>query len=208
MPDEDAATRDNETTPVEPEAEPSDVAWSAAGIVAGLIVPGGGHLVLGDWWKGLLFAACLLVLFSHGLQLGGHGNFSPQAEERHFWMYNMQYALGGPALIARTNAPQQGEYFADQFADPAQFEIALLFTAVAGLLNLLILFDLVGLPLRMRQRKYDAAERKRANATGTSEPSATAATAAGAAATTPAQPEPAPASAPESGSEPDGGGAA
>ena len=40
-------------------------------LIAGWLVPGAGHLLIGKWVRGLLLAACILVLFVLGLAMQG-----------------------------------------------------------------------------------------------------------------------------------------
>lgn len=146
---------ESETVPASSPAQPvQDTALSAGAVLAGALVPGAGHLLLGQTLKAAIFATALLGAIAFGLWKGQYANFSAQAQERHPVMYVLQFATGGPALLAYANTPEAAER-SPAFVDPKKFEVAVLFTAVAGLLNVLVLVDLIGLPARLRRQRAD-----------------------------------------------------
>jgi uncharacterized protein DUF6677 len=49
-------------------------------LIAGWLVPGAGHLILGKWVRALLLAAAILIMFSVGVALGGK-LYSPNTGE-------------------------------------------------------------------------------------------------------------------------------
>ncbi len=117
-------------------------------LLATVLIPGSGHFLLGRRVKGIVYAVALLGLIAVGLDLGDNCNFTDQANERHPVMYVVQFCGGGPAALAYATRPKI--YPAGAFSNPKLFETAVLFTCIAGLLNLLLLIDLAGTPARDR----------------------------------------------------------
>ena len=56
----------------------SSTAWTA-GIIAWL-VPGGGHIFLGRWYRGLIIGLGIIVMFTLGMIFGGHLNSLANAD--------------------------------------------------------------------------------------------------------------------------------
>lgn len=134
------------------------------------LIPGAGHIYQRRVGKGVLFAVCILATYFFGLSLG-HGRvvyYQWKPEDRR-WQYVFQAAVGLPALPALVQArrgPQiddQGvkqwmtqphvvrENETDQLAQwhldlRWRFELATLYTMIAGLLNVLAIYDAYGGP--------------------------------------------------------------
>ena len=138
----------------------------AAGL--GWLIPGAGHLYQGRYGKGVLFLVCVLSTYFFGLAIGGgrvvYASWTP-ADRR--WQYVCQLGVGAAALPALVQTrrvrngqePLWNEWMAppsnDQFADPeavdelsalhfqhhAYFELGTLYTMIAGLLNILAVYD-------------------------------------------------------------------
>ena len=107
------------------------------------LLPGSGHLRYGLRAKALLFAVNLLVLFAVGLWLG-EGRV---VHAERFPLYLLaQVWLGGPTLAALVLTRDLRITH-----DVAHLDAGLLFTAVAGLLNLVVLVDLYEHHLRARE---------------------------------------------------------
>lgn len=100
------------------------------------LVPGGGHLYLGRHGRGALFLGALALLFTLGLLfkagLDPHFGFDDPLA---LIISLGQLALGVPYFVARGLG-----YGAGQLTAPG-YEYGLTFTAVAGLLNLLVILD-------------------------------------------------------------------
>lgn len=101
-----------------------------------LLLPGGGHLFLGRRAKGLALLAALLLLFGLGVAM--------DARLRFYWGLDdvlgiivglSQAAAGLPYVIARVMG------FEDGRVTSVTFDYGNTFTAVAGLLNLLVVLD-------------------------------------------------------------------
>ena len=127
------------------------------------LVPGLGHFYQGRTGKGILYGVCILGLYLVGLAMGDWRNVfwrwvSPFQDSEHFCYYYLGQFFAGlaalPALIQATlihygHAPIAGGFL----AEPSQIQInasyqsgkivemGALYTTVAGLLNILAIFD-------------------------------------------------------------------
>jgi len=104
-------------------------------LALGWLIPGGGHAYAGRWGKAILFFASITALLVAGLVIGG----GPIILPNRLW-FAAQVGAGGPAVALipicqyfSTLAPID---WADRF-----HEMGTLYTAVAGLLNLLVMMD-------------------------------------------------------------------
>lgn len=150
------------------EEEPIEVDLRKPGWAALLawLWPGAGHLYQRRYAKGILFMVCILGTFFFGLTLGGgqcvYASFSRNDLR---WQYVCQLGVGAPAFpavvqyfsVMNTNKPLLVPWMAppEQPVDPnnadqlaawhlrynSGFELGTLFTVVAGLLNVLAIYD-------------------------------------------------------------------
>jgi len=162
-------------------AEPSEAAVNLkdpfwAGILAWLW-PGMGHLYQGRIAKGILYMVCILGIFFFGLILGGgHVVYAGRIS------YFCQAGAGAPALPALVQswlvrggrapidlgtgrsvmAPPRrlggGEIYPNELAlwnaeYGVRFEMGTLYTMIAGLLNILVIYDAVAGPVLPVSRK-------------------------------------------------------
>ncbi|XZE34735.1 DUF6677 family protein [Pirellulaceae bacterium SH501] len=141
------------------------------------LIPGAGHFYQGRTNKAYLYAACILGLFFLGLFLGqGRVVYASWTPEDYRIQFPAQMCVGLPAFPAvvqalvrseepsrSSNAPAEpsewkwSEFMAPpknlntlsrwHFEGSAGFELGTLFTAVAGLLNLLAIFDAFAGPM-------------------------------------------------------------
>ena len=148
----------------------------AAGVLAWLI-PGAGHFYQRRYAKGVLFLVCILGTFFFGLSLGGgHVVYASLVKDDMRWHYFCQVAVGAPALpaLVQTRRVRNGQepLFNGVMAPPrnvtnsddpesvrkdelanwhrrlhSYFELGTLYTMVAGLLNILAIYDAVGGPV-------------------------------------------------------------
>ena len=58
---------------------PAPPARTAMACLGAFIIPGLGHIILGRWWRGLLLAASITLLFGLGFLMEGH-LFKPDKE--------------------------------------------------------------------------------------------------------------------------------
>ncbi|MGE0432537.1 MAG: DUF6677 family protein [Planctomycetota bacterium] len=127
-------------------------------LLSNLVLPGVGYLLVGRHFKGALFIAVILGMFSFGYSLGMGCNFTEQAQERHPVMYVIQWFSGAPAAAGYVMRPDT--YPDGAFDNPKLFEIAVLFTCITGLLNLLLFIDLSGMPARDALKRRLAARKE------------------------------------------------
>jgi hypothetical protein len=144
------------------------------------LIPGAGHLYQGRTAKGLLFMVCILGTFFWGLVLGNgkvvYASWRPNDKRL---PYLCQVGAGLPALPAmveayraRNNKPplfggmmrppklpaHQGDF--DELAEwhrdlNRYFELGTVFTMIAGLLNILVIYDAWGGPMQYVDEKND-----------------------------------------------------
>jgi len=113
--------------------------------VAAWAVPGLGHWILRERTRAIIFFVTIAMTFWGGVAIGGvRSTIDPQT--RKFW-FMAQVCSGGHALVAlawagryELNPDQYSIYRAVWPAD----DIAVVYTGVAGLLNLLIVLDALG----------------------------------------------------------------
>ena len=97
------------------------------------LVPGAGHFRLGRPWPAVFVAGAVIPLFALGMLLAGWENVSP---DRHPWYFATQVWAGLPtaaAWLATTNV---------ELTEPLPYgRVGVLYSAVAGLLNLVAIAD-------------------------------------------------------------------
>jgi hypothetical protein len=134
--------------------------------------PGAGHLYQRRYAKSLLFMVCILSTYFYGLGLGrGHVVYASFTETDRRWQYICQLGVGLPALPALVQSyrvlkleapPLFGDFMApphpvhpnayDKLAEwhlvyKYKFEMGTLFTMIAGLLNVLAIYDAYAGPM-------------------------------------------------------------
>lgn len=120
-------------------------------LVLGWLLPGAGHTLYGRHAKAAYFGVLILATFAVGLWLGD-GLCVNTAK---FGIYLIaQIWIGAPTLITL-----QATRFDRIVDDVPYLDSGLLFTAIAGLLNLVVLVDLVEIHLKEREAA-DAATRR------------------------------------------------
>lgn len=116
-------------------------AW-AVGAIAWL-VPGGGHMLLGRWGRGLLLGCVVALMFLIGMLLGGH-LFSFTAQEGTNELLQIPPAianLGSGILYLICWFLNRGFGEGAELARSSTFEYGNTFLLVAGLLNYLVMLD-------------------------------------------------------------------
>jgi len=127
--------------------------------------PGAGHIYKGRYGKGILFMVCILTTYFFGLAIGGgHVVYASFAKYDIRWQYVCQLGVGIPALPAIAQNYQvrragKEPLFGGMMAPPRDprpgadeqaewhkryhsfFELGTLYTMVAGLLNVLAIYD-------------------------------------------------------------------
>ncbi len=145
-----------------PRPKPNPSEWRPIAAVCGWLVPGLGHIVIGEKKRGLIIMAAILGLFVAGLLIGG------------VEVINSHVIQPGPGHDGKWNL----WFFAQVMVSPAVFvlevvrdllvnenkltpaigrihEIGTLYCAMAGMLNLLVVIDVV---YRGSTRKAEPAE--------------------------------------------------
>jgi hypothetical protein len=137
------------------------------------LIPGAGHLYQGRTGKGLLFMVCILGIFFYGLVLGqGKVVYASWRPTDRRLPYVCQVATGLPALPALVEAfrakqhkePLLGGIMVppklrednnglDELAEwhrhlNRYFELGTVYTMIAGLLNILVIYDAWGGPMQ------------------------------------------------------------
>jgi hypothetical protein len=87
---------------------PLNLAATLAICSGGLLIPGLSHLLLGKWIRGLIFAACVILMFVLGL--GMHGKlFNLVFEEPlQIFAFIANVGVGAPYLLAERMNPVGG----------------------------------------------------------------------------------------------------
>jgi hypothetical protein len=140
--------------------------WLAAFLA--WLIPGLGHFYQRRWAKGVLFFVCILGTFLYGLAIGDgkvvYASFRPQDRRLQFLC---QAGVGLPAMPALVQSmrvrqgkqpwgtfmappklgPNGGELHIWQKELHRAFELGTVFTMIAGLLNILAIYDAWGGPV-------------------------------------------------------------
>ena len=111
--------------------------------ILGWLVPGVGHLYLGRRTKGLIFLGCLLALFLLGVAMDSRLQLYLGFEDPLAFLFTLaQMAMGAPYFIARALGYGMGDDHAIKaMVTSITYEYGNTFTAVAGLLNILVILD-------------------------------------------------------------------
>lgn len=102
-------------------------------VVLAWLVPGLGHVKIGRVWPGVFVFCGVVPLFVLGMMLAGYENVS---HERHLFYFLLHAFAGVPAIVADLTTTD----VTITQALPHR-EVGVLFSAVAGLLNLIALSD-------------------------------------------------------------------
>ncbi|HLY74931.1 MAG TPA: DUF6677 family protein [Planctomycetota bacterium] len=106
--------------------------------LAGWLVPGAGHVLLGKWKKGLFFFTILGATYLFGMWISG---FRPVSFDDNPFYFVGQYGSGLTLLIAKLRGAQKA--IIRPGLDPSWFDPGLLYVCVVGLLNLVVMLSLV-----------------------------------------------------------------
>ena len=118
-------------------------------LILGWLFPGGGHFYLGHVGKGIFFFLILAGTFLAGVMIGGYDDVafpSPNANTPSsdvtsrivMRVIPIAQALDGVVTFATAKAAAAAEKDNQYLGD---YEVGLLYTCVAGLLNLIVMLD-------------------------------------------------------------------
>lgn len=166
------------------DGEPLDLRNRHLAAVLAWLLPGAGHFYQRRYLKSAIFSVCILSSFVIGMFVAGnrcvYASWN-QTEKR--WQYVLQAGIGLPAMPAAVQAwrarggelplwngfmagPQSVRDLDDWNKETASgFDMGTLYTMVAGLLNILVVFDAYAGPLpppvpkkRQRKKRSDESE--------------------------------------------------
>lgn len=111
-----------------------------AGIL-GWLLPGAGHLFIGERTRGIIIMAVIAVTFWSGVAIGGVKN-TVNCSDRKLWFAG-QICAGGHALVAMA--------WSKRIPDPQKLlvaygraeDVSVVYTAICGMLNVLVIFDVL-----------------------------------------------------------------
>lgn len=121
---------------------------SLRGPVAGVIgwfVPGAGHLFIGERTRGVIFLATIAVTFWTGVAIGGVKN-TVNPVDRKLWFMG-QICAGGHALATLAISTQvefpSNQHKTSRIAYGREEDVSVVYTAICGMLNVLIILDVL-----------------------------------------------------------------
>ena len=117
------------------ELKPMKMAATLAICSGGWLVPGLGHILIGRWVRGLIFAACVLVMFALGLAMHGKLYDLEFDEPLHVFAFIANIGAGIPYWIAEKLGLGIGT-----MTWPS-YDYGTTYLWVCGLLNYLIVLD-------------------------------------------------------------------
>ena len=113
-----------------------DPSRSVAAVVLAWVWPGLGHLFLGRRGKGLVLMGAIVVLFVLGVSMNSGLQLHVGLDDPLAVLFSLaQMGIGAPYVLARLIG------YGDGLVTSPSFEYGNTFTAVAGLLNVLVMLD-------------------------------------------------------------------
>ncbi len=135
------------TDRIAPGARPAE--WHVSAAIAGWVLPGMGHALIGERKRGMIIGITIGILWVAGLLVGGVSVID--RAENGAWFVGQ--VLAGPSIVidyvvqvhlkprARVAGASDGPPYEPSFGHVK--EQGILYTALAGLLNLLAILDVV-----------------------------------------------------------------
>ena len=117
------------------EAKPMNMAATLAICSGGWLVPGLAHVLIGRWIRGLIFAACVLLMFALGLAMHGKLYELEFDQPLHLFAFIANIGTGAPYWIASRLGLGIGT-----MTWPS-YDYGTTYLWVCGLLNYLIVLD-------------------------------------------------------------------
>lgn len=134
--------------------------------------PGAGHLYQRRYAKGALFMSCILLTFFYGMVISdGRAVYASWRPDHKRYPYLCQVATGLPALPAlieaRRKAQNEAPLFGGWYVPPSNqgeldelhrryhryLELGTVYTMIAGLLNILVIWDAWGGPAYIEEEQ-------------------------------------------------------
>jgi hypothetical protein len=162
------------TTIVSPEGEVLELKDPLFAAVLAWLIPGLGHLYQGRTAKGVLFMVCVLSTFVAGLILSdGRAVYASWQENDKRLHYLCQIGVGLPALpaLVQNYLVRHGKapLFGGVMAPPVNiaelndwyktlnsyFELGTVYASIAGLLNVLAIYDAWGGPVQLEETESE-----------------------------------------------------
>ncbi len=115
--------------------------------VASWLLPGLGHLLIGDRNRGLIFLIVISLTFWTGVAIGGVKN-TVSPTDRTLWFAG-QICAGGHALAALAwghaipSAHEPETHAVSVIGYGRSEEVSVVYTAIAGMLNILVILDVM-----------------------------------------------------------------
>lgn len=126
-------------------------------------IPGAGHLAIGQRARGIILLIAITLTFWTGVAVGGVKN-TVNPRQRTLWFLGQVCAGAHPFLAmawgSRVEAPE-GSLPTATIAYGQSEEISIVYTAIAGMLNILVVLDVLG-----RAEKVTQAQPRAPAATG------------------------------------------
>jgi TM2 domain-containing membrane protein YozV len=130
-----------------------DSSRSFAAALLAWVFPGLGHLFLGRRGKGLILMGCILALFGLGVAMDSRLQMHLGLEDPLAVLFSLaQMGVGAPYVLARLMGYEAG------LVTSPNYEYGNTFTAVAGLLNVLVILDALDTARGVRHRQPERPE--------------------------------------------------
>jgi hypothetical protein len=120
----------------------TEIRMTIAGILSWLL-PGAGHVFIGERARGAILIVAITLTFWTGVAVGGVKN-TVNREQRSLWWMG-QICAGSHALVAMgwSELLPDKEERPELYAYVHEEEISVVYTAICGMLNILIIFDVL-----------------------------------------------------------------
>ncbi|MBN1488527.1 MAG: hypothetical protein JXA69_01300 [Phycisphaerae bacterium] len=133
---------------MDPTTSKTNAATASTAALLSWVLPGAGHIYAGHKARGIIILAVIAVTFWGGVAIGGVKTTIQPKERRAWFMAQMctgAHAFAVLSLANRIPNKERWEY-SEYVAYAPVDDIAVVYTGVAGLLNLLVILDVLGRP--------------------------------------------------------------
>jgi len=130
-----------------------DSSRTVAAAMLAWVFPGLGHLYLRRTGKGLILMGCIIALFAFGVRMDSALQLHVGLEDPLALLFSLaQMGVGAPYVAARLLGYDSG------LVTSPTYEYGNTFTAVAGLLNILVVLDALDTARGTKDRRQSASE--------------------------------------------------